>query len=261
MTLTCDKKPMSNPTYFVRMLALLLALLLSTSCAHNDTEQDSQGETAENSQDEASGSGDRWERFNRWMHNFNEVADRVMLKPTARVYKAVMPPPLYRGLGNAKDNLGDIKDGVNNILQGKIKQGAGDFLRVLINTTLGLGGLFDLASKMGLPDHQEDFGQTLARWGVPPGPYLVLPFLGPTTLRDAVSYPFDTPLDPVRYLSPVDHRNIIYGQRLIHARSQFLAAEDILFGDKYIFFKNAYLQRREFLVNDGEVEDPFDDEF
>ena len=204
---------------------------------------------------------DRWERFNRAMLRFNDGADKIF-RPIAKGYKKIMPKPLYKGLNNAFGNLGDIGDMVNNLLQGKIKDGLRDFARVLVNTTLGLGGLFDPAARMGLQDHDEDFGQTLARWGVPPGPFVVLPFAGPTTLRGAFALPVNSAVDPSFYLSPTAHRNTLNGVRLVHFRAELLTAEQAIFGDRYIFIRDAYLQRRDYLINDGEVaEDPFGDDF
>lgn len=144
---------------------------------------------------------------------------------------------------------------------GKPGDGFRDLLRIAINTTLGIGGLFDPATELGLIDHNEDFGQTLAKWGVPTGPYLVIPFLGPSTLRNAFAGMVDIRLDPLIYYYPVAHRNTIIGMRIIHQRSELLAMESVVFGDRYLFFRDAYLQRREFLEQDGEVEDLFDADF
>ncbi|MDA0791039.1 MAG: VacJ family lipoprotein [Proteobacteria bacterium] len=204
---------------------------------------------------------DPWEGFNRGVHGFNDALDRAALRPLARGYERVVPSPLRLGVGNVFGNLEDITDGVNNLLQGKAGAGATDLLRVLINSTLGLGGLFDPATQMGLADSQEDFGQTLAVWGVPAGPYLVLPLMGPSTVRDGVARYPDGRLDPLGYLYPVEHRNVAYGLRLIDTRAGLLKAESAMFGDRYIFIREAYLQRREFLINDGKVDDAFGDDF
>ena len=148
---------------------------------------------------------------------------------------------------------------MNNLLQGKPVRAVSDLGRIVINTSLGLGGLFDPASGLGLKKHNESFGQTLSVWGVPQGPYLVLPFLGPSTVTDMLARPFDSALDPVRRLYPVDHRNRLLGIKRIDQRADLLAAESVVFGDRYIFLRDAYLQRRNFNVKDGEVEDEFDD--
>jgi phospholipid-binding lipoprotein MlaA len=131
--------------------------------------------------------------------------------------------------------------------------------RLLLNTTMGLGGLLDPASTVGLTRHNEDFGQTLQVWGIPKGPYLVLPLLGPSTLTDFLSRPIDSQTDPLLYYRPTRDRNALLGINLIDIRSDFLSAESMVFGDRYVFFRDAYLQRREYLTLDGQVVDDFDD--
>ena len=202
---------------------------------------------------------DPWEGINQTSFAINETADRYVLKPVATTYNTVLPGFARQGISNFFGNLGDISNGVNNLLQGKPVSAVSDLGRILINTTLGLGGLFDPASGLGLEKHNESFGQTLSVWGVPQGPYVVIPFLGPSTVTDMLARPFDTALDPVRMLYPVDHRNRLLATRLIDQRADLLAAESVVFGDRYIFLRDAYLQRRNFNVNDGEVEDDFDD--
>jgi phospholipid-binding lipoprotein MlaA len=202
---------------------------------------------------------DPWLRMNRVTHRFNEQADKFVLKPMAKGYVAITTRSIRRCIGNFFGNLRDVETGVNNLLQGKPGKSANDFLRIIINTTLGIGGLFDPATRGGLPKHSESFGQTLAVWGVPAGPYVVLPFLGPRTLTDALTNPFNPRLDPIRYLYPVSHRNILWGLRAVDDREGLLATESIMTGDRYIFIREAYLQRRNYLISDGEVEDAFDD--
>lgn len=204
---------------------------------------------------------DPYEGFNRKIHNFNDFADRRVIRPVAVGYDKVMPNPAKTVVSNFFGNLIDMGDGFNNLLQGKPAKAANDAARVLVNSTIGIGGLFNPASRMGLVDHDEDFSQTLAVWGVPSGPYIVLPFLGPSTIRDAFGRSLDSRLDPLRYYHPVSHRNSLYGFSVIHTRSQLLAADAVVFGDTYIFYRDAYLQRRDFLINDGVIDDPFDDEF
>ena len=204
---------------------------------------------------------DPYEGVNRKIHNFNDFADAKLIRPVAVGYNKVMPNPAKRLVSNFFGNLVEVGNGLNNLLQGKPKQAGNDASRVLINTTIGIGGLFDPATRMGLRASDEDFGQTLAVWGVPRGPYIVLPFLGPTTVRDVFSRAVDSTLDPLRYYYPVSHRNSLFGFSVLHTRSQLLAADAVVFGDRYIFFRDAYLQRREFQEKDGEIEDPFDDEF
>lgn len=202
---------------------------------------------------------DPWIGLNQHVFAFNETVDRWLVKPVAKTYVNVVPGFARQNVGNVFSNLGDIRNGVNNLLQGKPLKSISDLGRIVINTSLGLGGLFDPASGIGLTKHNESFGQTLSVWGVPKGPYLVLPLIGPSTLTDVVSRRFTSPLDPLRYLYPVDHRNRLFGLRIVDQRASFLAAESLVFGDRYVFFRDAYLQRRNYLVNDGEVEDDFDD--
>lgn len=202
---------------------------------------------------------DPWMGFNKATYRFNEAADRYVLRPVANTYVKVVPGFARQGVGNFFGNLDDVNNSVNNLLQGKPVQAVSDIGRILINTTVGLGGLFDPASGIGLRKHNESFGQTLSVWGVPKGPYLVLPLLGPSTLTDAFSRPVDSALDPVPYLYPVDHRNRLLVTRLVDQRARLFAAESVVFGDRYIFVRDAYLQRREYLAKDGQVEDEFDD--
>jgi len=204
---------------------------------------------------------DPYEGFNRKIHNFNDFADRKIIRPVAVGYDKVMPNPAKRIVTNFFGNLVEVGNGLNNLLQGKPKRAASDVSRVLINTTIGIGGLFDPATRMGLRASDEDFGQTLAVWGVPRGPYFVMPFLGPSTVRDVFSRAVDSRLDPLRYYYPVSHRNSLFAFSVLHTRSQLLAADSVVFGDRYIFYRDAYLQRREFQEKDGEIDDPFDDEF
>lgn len=199
--------------------------------------------------------------LNRATHEFNDVADRILLRPAAKGYETVVPSVVRHGLGNAYDNVADLGDAVNNLLQGKPHSAFSDLVRITINTTVGLGGLIDVASAAGIEDSDEDFAQTLAVWQIPRGPYLVLPFLGPSAVRDVFARPANAALDPPRYLHPVDHRNVILGMRLIHQRADLLAADRIIFGDRYIFIRDAYLQNRTYLEQDGEVDDAFGDEF
>jgi phospholipid-binding lipoprotein MlaA len=172
-----------------------------------------------------------------------------------------MPGPAYNAVNRVFGNLADVGDAVNNLLQAKPGAFISDLLRVSVNTTIGLGGLFDPATKLGLVNHEEDFAQTLAVWGVPRGPYLVMPLLGPSSLRDAFARPVNNRADPLRYLRPVAHRNSGFGVRLVQQRAELLSADSVVFGDRYLFFRAAYVQRRQYLEQDGRVDDPFDDEF
>jgi len=202
---------------------------------------------------------DPLEGFNRKIHAFNNVADKYFLKPLAQGYQTVTPKLLRRGVRNMFTNLDNINNIANNILQGKGSAAAKDTARFLFNASLGLGGFFDPATGMGIPQSDEDFGQTLGVWGVGPGPYLELPFLGPSTLRDLAMRPLNSGLDPVRYYHPVDHRNGAMGVRLLQQRVDLFAVESAVFGDRYVFIRDAYLQRRDYLVKDGKVDLEEDD--
>ncbi len=204
---------------------------------------------------------DPWYRINRITHRFNAFLDKNLIRPIAIGYRAVVPQMARNGVSNVFHNLADVNNVVNNLLQGKPGSAGSDLGRLLINTTIGLGGLFDPASQMGLVEHQEDFGQTFGRWGISTGPYVVLPGLGPSNVRDGVSRLLDGVTDPVRYLYPVTHRNGVYAMRLLQQRTDLLTAESVVFGDEYIFYRDAFLQRRDYLVNDGKVSDPFADDF
>ena len=199
---------------------------------------------------------DPLEGFNRTMFTFNDKVDQVALKPAAQAYRAVVPGFVQTGVGNFFGNLGDVWTGVNNILQGKVGDGVSDFMRFAVNTVLGLGGVLDISSAAGIPKHREDFGQTLGKWGVGSGPYVVLPLLGSSTVRDTAALPLDFKGDLWSYKDPVSVRNTGTGIRLLDARAQVLDASDLIEGaalDRYEFVRDAYLQRRESRVNDGEA--------
>ena len=206
-------------------------------------------------------SEDRFETINRKVHGFNDFVDTKLIKPAAKAYTKVLPSPVRHSVRNFFGNLSDVGDIINNALQGKPKQALSDLGRVLVNSSIGVGGLFDPASRMGLVDHDEDFSQTLAVWGVPRGPYIVIPGVGPSDTRDLFGRLGNNRMDPLRYYYPVAHRNSLATFRLMAVRAKLLAVDDVVFGDKYIFYRDAYLQRREFLEKDGQVDDLFGDEF
>lgn len=205
---------------------------------------------------------DPYQKFNRKIHAFNDFFDRWALKPAAKTYRFISPKPVERGVSNFFGNLGEVRNIVNDGLQWKWKQAGHDTGRLLINSTLGIGGLFDVAKHAGLKKSQgEDFDQTLAKWGVCSGNFIVLPFLGPSTFRDAVSIPFDRLLDPVTY---IDHDNTRYAftaAEIIQIRASLLEFEKLASGDRYLFLRDAYRQRRVYLQNDGEVKYNAEDEF
>ena len=201
---------------------------------------------------------DPWEGFNRTVFEFNEVLDEYALKPAAQGYQAITPDLVEAGIGNFFDNLSDVGDFVNNLLQLKGEAAVQDATRVVFNTTIGVGGLIDVATPMGLPEHDEDFGQTLGYWGTETGPYLVLPFFGPSNVRDGIGLIPDSFVDPVGEVEHIPSRNQLYALRVVDTRADLLGADELLNGDRYTAMRDAYLQRREFLVSDGETS--FDDD-
>lgn len=205
---------------------------------------------------------DRFEGFNRATFKFNDTVDRWVLKPVAKGYRAVLPGPVRLGVGNFFSNLGEVTNIINDGLQWKWKQAANDTGRLLINSTVGLLGVFDVASKTGLEKSDgENFTQTLATWGVPRGSYLVLPFLGPNTIRGGFSVPFDWATAPIQYVDPTNARVGLNGMDFVHSRSELLQTEELISGDRYSFIREVYLQRLEYLENDGDVSDDFGGEF
>jgi phospholipid-binding lipoprotein MlaA len=200
---------------------------------------------------------DPWERFNRSSFAFNDRLDRAVAKPVAKAYKKVTPRVVRTGVSNFVSNLGSLTTIANDVLQGKLRQAGSDTGRFLLNTTLGLGGLFDPASAAGIDRGNEDFGQTLGKWGVKSGPYLMLPFLGPSTVRDTFARFPDQFTYPVNYLEDDSTRYIIRGVEFVDLRAGLLDLDAQIERsyDKYAFVRNAWLQRREFLVTDGNVED------
>lgn len=212
---------------------------------------------------------DPWEDWNRDVFAFNETLDQYALKPVAQAYRNVAPAFVDDAITNVFSNLGEPFVVINDLAQGKFVQALSDTGRFLVNSTIGLLGVFDVASNIGLPKHSEDFGQTLGYWGVPSGPYVMLPILGPSTVRDTGGFAVDTfallEADP-KYHAIEDSRayyGTVYAQYL-DVRADLIPAEGIISGDRYSFIRSLYLQRRDFLVNDGQVsldDDGFDDEF
>ncbi len=204
--------------------------------------------------------GDRLEKLNRQIFYVNERLDHYALRPAAVIYRKLMPNPLEQGVENFFGNLDEVGNVVNDLLQGKFKQAGRDGGRFLLNTTIGLGGLFDIAQRAGLAKSDgEDFGQTLAVWGVGEGPYLMLPLLGPSSLRDAPSKFVDSITSPYSYVDNVRTRNASRGVDLLVQRAGLLELDEIISGDKYLFVRDVYLQRNRYLVNDGAIEDDFGD--
>ncbi len=207
---------------------------------------------------------DPFEGFNRAAYAFNDDLDRVILKPLATGYQKVVPEPVNNSISNFFSNLDDVLVLFNDLLQLKLEQGLSDFGRIVFNTTFGLGGLFDVASHMDLPKHNEDFGQTLGYWGVSSGPYLVLPFLGPSTLRDGLAKPLDWELEPISTIDDNETYWATQGLKAVDTRAGLLSASRLLETaalDPYVFMRDAYLQRRENQVYDGNPPQSAEDEF
>lgn len=197
---------------------------------------------------------DPLEPMNRKVMEFNDGVDSMVLKPAATVYKNGVPPLIRTGVSNFFGNLGDGWNFINSALQFKFQNAAENFMRLNVNTFLGLGGILDIASELNIERHKEDFGQTLGRWGVPAGPYIVLPLLGPSTLRDALVLPIERKGDPVHMVNPAEARNSLYVLRAVDVRANLLRVGSLIEGaalDKYSFTRDAYLQRRRAEIREG----------
>jgi phospholipid-binding lipoprotein MlaA len=205
---------------------------------------------------------DPLEPLNRGVYQFNESVDNAILKPVARGYRFVIPQFIRSSVSNFFANIGDVVVALNNLLQGKFTAAYSDLGRVAINSTLGVLGLFDVASEAGIEKHDEDFGQTLGYWGIQDGPFLMIPFFGPSNARDAVGRVGDYYSDPVTYVESMRTRNWMWGTRIVNRRAELLDASTVLQTaalDPYEFVRDAYLQRRRNLIHDGAP--PTDREF
>ncbi|GGY82516.1 hypothetical protein GCM10007071_32470 [Marinobacter zhanjiangensis] len=202
---------------------------------------------------------DPWEPWNREVYAFNEAIDDWVLRPVAEGYQWVMPDFADRGVTNFFDNLGEVNNFINSVLQLKGEHAVVAAGRFTYNTVFGIGGLFDVATAFDLPERQEDFGQTLGYWGVGSGPYLVLPLLGPSTPRDFTGTLTDSLVFPsVQDYMESPEKWYLLGLFIVDTRADLLSAEAFISGDSYTFVRNAYLQRREYLINDGAPgSDPF----
>jgi phospholipid-binding lipoprotein MlaA len=231
------------------LLLFVSALLLLSGCA---SQPEGKG------QDQYAHAIDPYESFNRKVFHFNDGLDSYFLKPVAKGYKFVMPDIAEKGVSNFFSNLLEVRNIINAILQGKAEKAANSTGRFMFNSTIGLAGLFDVAGGLGIEKQDgEDFGQTLGAWGVGSGSYLVLPLLGPASVRDGIAIPVDMYVDPVNYHEQSSVRTGLSVLEVVDLRAGLLKAEKLLTGDKYVFMRDAYLQRREYLVEDGEVEDTF----
>jgi phospholipid-binding lipoprotein MlaA len=247
--MTVKQIAMHRVATFNAVLCMLAAALLLGGCA-----------TANNS---VANARDPIEGFNRAVFAINDGVDKAALKPVAKAYDAVAPNLVKTGVSNFFGNIADAFIGVNNLLQGKVGDAASDGGRLLVNSTVGILGLIDVASGMGLEKHEEDFGQTFGRWGAGPGAYVVVPLFGPRDVRDTAGLVLDLAADPVGYMNNVSARNTLVVTRLISDRANLLPAEKVIEEaalDKYSYLRDAYLQRRRSLIYDGKPprEDDFD---
>lgn len=255
----------SGPLRAAAAGALLAAALLAGGCA-TVASGEGRGEPAPF----AANPVDPWERFNRKVFAFNEAVDEAVLKPVAEGYRKVVPQLVRTGIGNLLGNVYDVWSTVNHLLQGKVHHGLDMGMRVLTNTLFGLGGLLDPATEMGLVRRSEDFGQTLGRWGLPTGPYLVLPFLGPSSVRDGAGLLADRQASPSTLPDREVARYGVTTLEVVHQRALLLgttALVDQVALDRYSFLRDGYLARRRDQVYDGapplealEDFDDFDDE-
>ncbi len=229
----------------LRSVAFAIALLGLGGCANTPT-------------------NDPIEPFNRQIYRFNKAADKAVIKPVAEAYKNVVPSPVRTGVHNFLSNLDDVVVLANDLLQFKLMQSASDASRLLVNTTFGILGLFDVATPAGLPKHDEDFGQTLGYWGIGPGFYVMLPILGPSDLRDSVGRLGDGQIDPIWQQTDMATRNQLVVTDTIDRRTELLSTSEVLDTaalDEYSMLRDGYLQRRQSLIYDGNPPLPkYDDE-
>lgn len=224
----------------LKIFALILSILSVTGCATTQKHPD-----------------DPLEPMNRAIYGFNEVVDKVAMRPIAKVYKAVTPDPIQLRVTNFLSNLGEIRNSLNSALQGKFKEAGRTFGRFLINSIIGLGGLHDIAGQMGSRRHEEDFGQTLGVWGITKAPYFVIPLLGPSTLRDLPGLVVDAFTEPYIYIEADTVRYSLTGLRLVDNRARLLNFDKTLSEqlDRYAFVRDSYLQKRDNDIQDGEGKD------
>lgn len=244
---------MAYAKIFARIGLLPVLFLTLSACASQEASEAAPGESA-TAEEPVRAEYDPWEPMNRGLYAFNDTVDRYTLRPIAKGYKAVIPSFARRGVTNFSQNLLTPRSAVNNFLQGKPRAGLTDIGRFVFNSIFGIGGLFDVASASGLEVYDETFGQTLAVWGVPEGPYVFLPILGPNTLLDALTIPVDIASDPLFHYDNSSVRDKLYILRAIDLRARLLTAEALLEDSKdpYLTIRESYLQNRRFRVYDGE---------
>lgn len=207
---------------------------------------------------------DPLEGFNRGVYSVNKTLDTAIFDPVGKVYKFITPEIVDEGITNIFSNLGDVAVVANDILQFKINQAFMDVSRIIFNSTAGIGGFFDVATPIALPKHHEDFGQTLATWGIGPGPYLVVPLFGPSTIRDSIGFAADSFLNPVMYVNDTMTRAGLLTMNYIDFKSDLHATRNLVEDasiDEYEFVKNAYFEKRQSLINDGEQKTDYSTDF
>ncbi len=228
---------------FFLSAGVAMAVFFATTCVFADTITNN---------NDTNNNKDPFELLNRAMYHFNDIVDRVALKPIATLYSDIVPKPLKKGISNIFTNIDTVPTIINDVLQANFYQAVSDSWRLAINSTLGIAGFFDLAKDMGLEPNYEDFGLTLARWGYENSTYLVVPFLGPSTIRDALAwYPNYEYFTIYPYINPDNARYAVYSTGIISRRSDALNYESVfqqVAVDKYVFLRDAYLQRRAYLI-------------
>ena len=249
-------KPGSIPRQNARLAGILLltvALSLTSGCASRKSA-------------EQPPNPDPFEPVNRQIYKFNDVADRFVLRPVGKGYNFITPRPVQTGVSNFFDNVTYPITIVNDFLQGKVGQGFSDSGRFIVNTTLGILGLFDVATEIGLERHEEDFGQTFAKWGIPAGPYIIVPLFGPRTIRSGIGNLADIQVNPLLRYNNTSVRDKLLLLWVIETRAALIGPDELVLEafDPYLFVRDAYLQNREYLISDGKsgATDPdFDDDF
>ncbi len=240
--------------FSVAVSSCLVAALLVSGCALQPS-----------APKEDRSAADPWEPLNRQIHGFNTGLDKVTFKPIAKGYRFIIPRFVRIGIRNFSSNLRTPLNIINSFLQGKGKNGLTESGRFFVNSTIGFAGLIDVATDMGVEKHNEDFGQTFAKWGIPDGPFVTVPILGPRTVRDAFAIPLNIAADPLIWYDNSSVRDKLYIIRVIDLREKLFAAEALIEGspDRYVSIREAYLQNRLFLIYDGDppVDDDFYDDF
>jgi len=261
-----QKSALLSLSILLIILVIHIAAILNSSVAYGDELKTSIDDVKNQPKLSMGKTPDPLESINRISFWITDKTDDYLLRPMALVYDFVLPDFASQAITNVFMNFTDFQIMLNNLFQLKLKASAIDAGRIGINSTVGILGLFDVATKWGLEKHYEDFGQTLGYWGIPPGPFLFIPFLGPSSFRDAVGLVGEYYLTPRNYLNHTRTRNQILLTETVDRRARALKVEDVIFGDKYIFVRDFYINRRVYLVNDGIVnqsveDDIFEDDF